>query len=253
MLTEERQAIILQNIKEKGSMTVAELSDLLHISESTVRRDLSAMDSEGLINKVHGGATARIGNLFSTRESEIGMKRTQFQQEKAAIGKKAASLIEPDDFVYIDAGSTTEALARAIVGPSKTSAIYVTNGLIQAEILLHNGCTVYVLEGRLRSETEAIVGSGAINSLKKYQFTIGFFGTNGVDYNLGYTTPDIEESEVKRDAFSRCLKTYVLADHSKFNHITPVTFGNLSDAVIITDKLIDKRYKQRVKILEADA
>ena len=128
----------------------------------------------------------------------------------------------------------------------------MTNGLIQAEILMHNGCTVYVLEGRLRSETEAIVGSGAINSLRKYQFTAGFFGANGVDYNLGYTTPDIEESEVKRDAFNRCLKTYVLADHSKFNHITPVTFGKLSDAVIITDQLIDKRYRQRVKILEAD-
>lgn len=134
------------------------------------------MDAEGLINKVHGGATARIGNLFSTRESEIGMKRTQFKQEKTAIGKKAAGLIETDDFVYIDAGTTTEALARAIVGPSKTGAIYVTNGLIQAEILMHNGCTVYVLEGRLRSETEAIVGSGAINSLRKYQFTAGFLG-----------------------------------------------------------------------------
>lgn len=251
MLTEERQAIILQNIKEKGSMTVAELSSLLKISESTVRRDLTAMDAEGLINKVHGGATARIGKLFSTRESELAQKRTQFQDEKNAIGREGAKLIQADDFVYIDAGSTTEALAHAVVSRGKSEAVFVTNGLIQAEVLLHAGCTVYVLEGRLRPETEAIVGSGAIQSLRKYQFTIGFFGTNGVDFNLGYTTPDIEEAEVKRDAFSRCLKTYVLADHSKFNHITPVTFGKLSDAAVITDQMPDHRYKQRVKIVEA--
>lgn len=252
MLTKGRQKIILRVLQERGSVTVSELTALLDSSESTIRRDLHAMDSEGLLNKVHGGATAIESAPFSTRESTIGLKRTQQLAEKQAIGKLAAGLVGREDFVFVDSGSTTEALAAAIADPAALAAIYVTNGLIQAELLLRKGCTVYVLEGRLRAETEAIVGSGTMLSLEKYQFTMGFFGTNGIDLERGYTTPDVEESQIKTSAFARCEKPFVLADASKFNQITPVTFGDLAGATIVTDRLPDARYGRYTTIMEAN-
>ena len=105
MLSQERQSLILDIIKEQGSVTVTRLTEILQSSESTVRRDLSYLASKGKINKVHGGATA-LGQEFIKLEDNIEEKLTKNTDEKTKIAQYAASQIQDDDFVFIDAGSS---------------------------------------------------------------------------------------------------------------------------------------------------
>lgn len=113
MLPEERYAAILKMVEEKRAVTVSELTEALNSSESTIRRDLAALDNIGKLNKVHGGATA-IDVFYSTKDDDVSIRQSRNTEQKNAIGKYAASLIQENDFVYIDAGTTTEALINYI-------------------------------------------------------------------------------------------------------------------------------------------
>ena len=127
MLAEERFALILNLLAEKRTATVQELCEALNASESTIRRDLNELDRLGKVNKVHGGATLP-DSQFRADEPTMAAKESLAVAEKRAIANAAAALITAEDFVYLDAGSTTLALARAISGPALDAA-YVTNGV----------------------------------------------------------------------------------------------------------------------------
>lgn len=107
MLTEERLQEIERIVKEKGSASIPELMERMGISESTARRDLTLLDKQGRLQKVRGGAMI-ISDVYSTKEDTVLQKKDRNLEEKVEIAKYAASLIEPNDFVYLDAGTTTE-------------------------------------------------------------------------------------------------------------------------------------------------
>lgn len=106
MLTEERYATILRILKEKQAVTVPELTRALCTSESTIRRDLTALHKRGMLYKVYGGATS-IDSNYTAMEEDMPTKSSRCTEEKIAIARRAASLVTRKDFVYIDAGSTT--------------------------------------------------------------------------------------------------------------------------------------------------
>ena len=137
MLAEERFAQILALMAEKRTATVQELCEALNASESTIRRDLNELDRLGKVNKVHGGATLP-DSQFRADEPTMAAKESLAVAEKRAIANAAAALITAEDFVYLDAGSTTLALARAISGPA-LDATYVTNGVAHARLLAQKG------------------------------------------------------------------------------------------------------------------
>lgn len=248
MLTEERYAAILKMVEKKRVVTVSELTEALNSSESTIRRDLTALGNIGKLNKVHGGATA-IDVLYSTKDDDVSIRQNRNTEQKKAIAKYAASLIRENDFVYIDAGTTTDLLINYI---TEKNAVYVTNGTVHAKKLAQKGCKVFILGGELKMATDAVVGNEAISSLKKYNFTKGFFGTNGISAKIGYTTPDVSEALVKAEALSKCGEKYVLADPSKFNSISPITFAGLESACIITTALEDRQYQKYTTVLETE-
>ena len=97
------------------------------------------------------------------------------------------------------------------------------------------GNKVILIEGELKGSTEALVGGYAAASLKKFHFSKGFFGTNGLTKKAGFTTPDTSEALVKNKAMEQCKECYVLADQSKFDKISPVTFQQFGRAIIITE------------------
>lgn len=143
MLAEERFSRILSIIEAEGSATIQELMTALDASESTVRRDLITMDENGLLTKVHGGAIARRPSV-STHDEDVRNRKTMNAEQKNAIAKYAASLIRPDDFVYLDAGTSTEAMIPFI---KETQAVFVTNAISHAKLLAEKGCRVYLLGG----------------------------------------------------------------------------------------------------------
>lgn len=246
MLAQERYAKITSMVESRGSVTVAELVDRLDISESTIRRDLAAMDAAGMVEKVRGGAIA-VNAVYATHDDDITLRQERHRQEKQKIARYASQLIYPEDFVFIDAGTTTEILAGMI---GNTDAVYVTNGIAQAMILSARGCRVYLLGGECKRATEAIVGEEAVSSVKKYNFTKGFFGTNGITRKNGFTTPEVKEAMVKTAAMENCRDCFVLADHSKFGQISAVTFGRFEKAMIITDSVGTRRSERDQNIVE---
>lgn len=246
MLTEERYAAILKILEEKKAVTVLDLTKTLRTSESTIRRDLTALHQEGKVCKVYGGATS-VDNNYSTREEAISEKKDLHMEDKRRIARTAAALIEPGDFVYLDAGTTTDCMIDCL---TQGSAVYATNGILHAHKLASRGLKVFILGGSVKAMTAAIAGEGAVNDLKRFNFTKGFFGVNGISIKAGFTTPDSSEGCVKSEALSRCKKAYVLADPSKFNKISPITFANISCADIITTALQEQKYRDYTTILE---
>lgn len=248
MLTEKRYEIILKLLAEKKSITVAELTERLDASESTIRRDLNALHNSGKLHKVYGGATS-LEASYSSVEEDMLAKASLHKEAKLAIAKYAVTLISANDFIYLDAGTTTGALLD-FIEPSK--AIFITNGPHHAIRLAARGFHVQIIGGRLKDTTSAIVGGEAIESIKKYNFTKGFFGVNAISLKAGYSTPDLSEGLVKSEALSRCEKAYVLADSSKFNRVAPMTFAPLPNATIITAGRTDRKYRDYTTLIEVN-
>ena len=236
MLTEERHHKILDLVNQKGSITVSELKDLLGISESTARRDIVSLDKMGRLEKVFGGALA-IKEEVLTVEPTVSQKADLCIEEKRAIAEYATGLVEPSDLVYVDSGTTTLSLVRRL--PQISGAVFVTNGIAHAEALNAAGNKVILIGGELKNVTEAIVGTTAVLMIQQFRFTKGFFGVNGISRRAGLTTPEYNEALVKQEAMRHCQNCYVLADSSKFHKASAVTFGDISHATIITEKIPD--------------
>lgn len=246
LLTEERFAKILAMVDKNGSATVAELMDSLGISESTIRRDLNALDKRGELQKVRGGAISK-NAPYTTKDDEVKLRKSRNVDEKIAVAEYAAQLIQDDDFVYIDAGTTTEYMIDFI---TNRNAMYVTNAVGHAKKLSALGCKVYLIGGEFKGTTEAIVGEDAVTSLEKFNFTKGFFGTNGITEKNGFTTPEIKEAMVKQVAMNSSRDCYILADDSKFGKISAVCFGKFQDAVILTNRVTQKKFAECKNIVE---
>ena len=246
MLTEERKLLILEEVNKRKSATVQELKDELGVSESTIRRDITALSREGRLVKVFGGAVA-LEKPPSSEELSVLTKESINKDEKLRIAQYAASLIAPGDYVYLDSGTTTEYMTGFI---SEKKATYVTNAVSHAKDLVRKGLKVLLIGGELKENTEAIVGADAILHIQKYHFTKGFFGTNGVNMKLGFTTPDVREALVKRVAIENTQAggRFILADHDKFGKSSAVTFADFGGAVIITDKFPGEVYGNAVDI-----
>ena len=250
MLAEERFAKILDLLAEKRSATVQELCEALNASESTIRRDLTELDRLGKLNKVHGGATLP-DSQFLADELTMDAKQALAIAEKRDIARAAAMLILPQDFIYIDAGTTTLALVQALSG-SALEAHYVTNGIAHARLLVQKGCKVFVPGGMLRPNTEAIVGAAAVASLQAYNFNKAFLGANGVDLQAGFTTPDPEEAAVKATAVRHARESWFLVDSTKFARVYPAVITELQGGAILTDRCPAPQYAKVTLVKETE-
>lgn len=232
MLKEERFSKIIELVNEKGSVKTTEVSEALAISLATVRRDLNELHELNKIVKVFGGASSIKNAQFISTEDDLDYKFTINTKEKDLIGKFAASLISENDFVYLDAGTSVEALIDYICAEN---TYYVTNSLTIGKKLSLIGKKVFIVPGEFKKGTGALIGASTCEYLDNFNFSIGFFGTNGIHEQVGFTTPDINEAMVKSKAISRCNKVYFLADSSKFGKVSKVTFSNNPNLEIITN------------------
>ena len=251
MLAEERFTLILDLLARQRTATVQELCEALNASESTIRRDLNELDKLGKVNKVHGGATLP-DSQFRADEPTMAAKEELAVAQKQSIALAAVELIQPEDFIFLDAGSTTLAVARCLSGPA-LKARYVTNGVAHARLLAQKGCRVFLPGGLLRPETEAIIGAAALVTLQQYNFTKAFLGANGVALDAGFTTPDPEEAAVKAAALRRARESWFLVDDSKFAKVYPAVIADLHGGAILTNRCPNPKYRQFTLIKETEA
>jgi DeoR family fructose operon transcriptional repressor len=162
----------------------------------------------------------------------------------------AALEIENGDCIYLDAGTTTLAMIPYIEAKDVT---VVTNGLSHVEALVSKRIRSYLLGGMMKIHTKAVIGSIALQNMDNFRFDKCFLGTNGVDPEMGYTTPDPEEALIKRRAHQLSGKSYVLADSSKIGEITFAKLFELEEADLITEQMPDHWravIEQKTKIIE---
>jgi DeoR family fructose operon transcriptional repressor len=239
MLPEERRNAIVSYVDKHNTATVQELVDAIDASAATIRRDLVILQDENRIVKVFGGATSINFKEISAAELSVAEKAMCNMREKDLIAQYAASLIEDDDFVYIDSGTTTLSLIDHI---ENKKASYITNGIVHAKRLIERGLSAMIIGGRIKPSTEAVIGAYCGEALSRFYFTKSFMGTNGISDMAGFSTPDVDEALVKSEAIKHTLHPYVLADHSKFGAVSSVTFAKIWDCCIITDMRPDSKY-----------
>lgn len=247
MLTEERYRIILERLQERGVVKLQELVELLEASESTVRRDLIDLEERQLLKRIHGGAA-----MPSPKIQEPGIEEKTFKniQQKNIVARLAAAQVEDGESIYLDAGTTTLAMIPFIDAKDVT---VVTNGLSHIEALVSKRIKSYLLGGMMKIHTKAVIGSIALQNMDNFRFDRCFLGTNGVDVEMGYTTPDPEEALIKRRAHQLSASSYVLADSSKIGEVSFAKLLDLNEATLITETLPEswkKAISQKTKIIE---
>lgn len=231
MLTNERHEFILNLLAEKQTIKTQDIVEMTAASESTIRRDFSDLENQQKLMRVFGGAVLPDRNLT---EPSVADKSTKHLAEKIRLAKFAASFIEEQDSVFLDAGTTTFQMIPYLKGKN---IVVVTNGLTLVEALNDNGIPAYLTGGRIKARTGALVGAHAMHSLEQYRFDICFLGVNGFHPEYGYTTPDPEEAAIKRRASLLSRNCYVLADHSKFNKVSFAKIMDLDEAVLVVDEM----------------
>lgn len=256
MLPGERRLEILELLRQNRAISVVDLSRDLASSVATIRRDLTILEKEGKLERTHGGA------LVGNDEGLVGdesfyMKESVNAAEKAAIAKVAMTMLSDGDSIILDAGSTTQALAKRI-GRSDLRLTVVTNSATNIQLLIRNpNITLILLGGQVRLNTLATVGRSAIEALSGLNVRMTFVGVNGLSPTQGLMTPDPEEGDIKTAMIAAGRHCIVLADHSKFRKQAMCRFAPIEKVdTIVTGKktdssTMDAYRKAGVRVLEA--
>ncbi len=214
MLAEQRQQVILEEIRRLGAVRVSELTGMLSVSDMTIRRDLDALAASGLVDKVHGGATA--ADRLSTDEPGFEAKSDRQIREKEAIAQAAAKLVEPGQAIGLTGGTTTWRLAHHLVDIFQLTV--VTNSIEVANVFHHarRPDLTVVLTGGVRTPSDALVGPVAMTTLRSLHLDLVFVGVHGMAEDAGFTTPNLLEAEADQAFIESAARIVVVADHTKW-------------------------------------
>lgn len=203
--------MILEMVRATGAVSLRELARVVQTSEVTVRRDVRALEAEGLLDRRHGGAVLP-GGL--TRESGFPQKSLSATAEKTAIADVAAGLVREGEAIVVGAGTTTQELARRLARVAGLTV--VTNSLLVAQALAHaNRVEVVMTGGTLRGTNYALVGSGAEQSLQGLRVSRAFLSGSGLTAERGLSTSNMLSASVDRALVQAAAEVVVLADHTK--------------------------------------
>lgn len=236
MYAPERHQEILGLARSVGRVDVNGLAQNLAVTPETIRRDLSVLERQGLVRRVHGGAipVERLGI-----EPGIADKEGLLAAEKLRIARLALGELPPGGTVLFDAGTTTVRVAELL--PTDRDFVVVTNALPIATILATRANVVlHFVGGAVRGRTLASVGPWAERALADIQADVLFLGANGITPDRGLTTPDLAEAGVKRALVHAARRVVALADHTKIGRSDFARIVGLDEVdLLITDDGLD--------------
>lgn len=210
MIAAQRRRIIVETIERDGAVSISALTELLDASAVTIRRDLDQLADEGRLHRTHGGAVI----ASSARESSYAEKLEQALAEKTAIAIAAAAHVRPGDVVALGPGTTTELLAKELLG--RTGLRVVTNSLLVAEAMVGSPDNeVIVVGGALRHPIRALVGGSTVTQLQGLRVDTAFLSGNGLAADFGLSTPAVPVADTDRAMASRAERVVALVDHTK--------------------------------------
>src|SRR6185436_4396642 len=244
--TVSRRIKILELLKTHGQVNVNELSDSLGVTGVTIRNDLAQLEKKRVLIRARGGAIKLEQNI-ADEDYPLSDKQKKHLLEKREIGKKAAELIEENNTIIIDSGSTTYELAKNLKKFNDLTVI--TNALNVATILAeYNNINVIVPGGMLKKNSISLVGILAEKGFKDYFCDKLFLGVDGFDLDFGISTPDPEEAHLNKIMIEISKEVIVLTDSSKFHRrglvlIAPVNKIN----TVVTDNGILQESKDKLE------
>ncbi len=233
-MIQARRSEILSLARQNGEVSAAELSKLLGVSEVTVRSDLKALATAGQLRRTRGGARLP---LDIQREFPLEETSRKHSAAKRRIGRAAAALVQDGETVFLDVGSTTTEVARALP-PTLRGVTIITNGLnIALELERLPNVRVIVTGGMLRPLQHSLVSPYALEMLGRIHANRLFLGCNGVSARAGVTNANHEEAEIKRIMVHQAREVVVVADHSKLGQVSQAQVASVSAVdTLITDR-----------------
>ena len=241
MLAAERRRIITERIKAVGQVVVSALSTEFAVSEETIRRDLEALERDGVAVRIYGGAVLagndRVAPPYSIR------KNTNVEP-KVAIAQKLGSLLKDGDTLMVDESSTSAYAVRAIRHLKNITLI--TNSV---ELLRERQDSWHIIStgGTLKPDVLALVGPHAVRTVKSYHVRYAILSCRGINESLGLADSDDEVVAVKQAMMASCDRVLLLADHRKFDRTGLVSLGRLRDVdKLITDCAPSPEWQKRL-------
>lgn len=231
-----RDGLLRDFVERRGFAAVSEIASELGVSEITVRRDLTRLESLGVLVRTHGGALAGkigSGDTFDSDEPSFEARRRRNADAKARIGEAAATLIRPGATIAIDVGTTALELARHLT--TRDDVKIFTNSIRAATLLADGPAPVYLPGGQVRAKEFSVHGSIAVAQLRHYWFDQAFIGFSGLT-DQGLFDYSLEDTEIKRVYIERAAQIVALCDSSKFGRLSMARVGTLDELdTLITD------------------
>lgn len=243
MLSLKRQDEILEIINKNKSATVEELSAELFVSCATIRRDLAAMEKQGLIRRSHGGA---IPFKSSAEEPALVIREHENTAAKRAIATQAFRLIKSGDSVFMDSSSTVGFVIPLLNNLKYLSitTIGLKNALLLSQI---SSAKVYIAGGQIHNHSNSITGTDTMDYISRIHADIALISCSGVDLKAGFTDADIEQSKLKRQMRKNADKVAMLCDCTKFGKTFMCTDFNFDEIdYFITDKMPPEEYVKKI-------
>lgn len=211
MKYEERKEKILSLLDRYETMQVQQLIDVIGSSPATIRRDLTQMEKEGVLQRFWGG--------IRRRQTPENLRKDHLKQQIAdenysMIGKVAAEQLQDNELIFIGSGTTTLAMIPFI---NNKNIHVITNGIPQMEALHRKNIQALLLCGFFKEYSRSVVGKETIEMLKKYKFDRAFLGANGIDEQLCMLSADEYEDSIKRLCIQQSKSTYLLVGKEKFH------------------------------------
>jgi DeoR family glycerol-3-phosphate regulon repressor len=212
---DERHAAILELLGLNQEIKVDEIAEKLLVSRETIRRDLAALDSRGLLRRVHGGAQL----AKTSQEAPFRQRLTENTAAKEKIARMAVGLFEPDDTLFIDTGSTTEFFAEALARTRRHTIITNSVGVALKMHLGSSQSRVYLIGGEYRGETGEVLGSITLDQIGKLRADHAVLTVGAIDAIDGFMDFDLEEAMVARAMIAQSQRVTIIADGSKFGRV----------------------------------
>lgn len=229
----QRHEEMIRMVRESGFATIQALADHFGITPQSVRRDINTLSAKGLLQRYHGGA----GPSVSTENMDYVDRKILCLTEKRSIGQMVASVIPNRSSLFINIGTTTEEVARALGGHKNLRVI--TNSLNVATILTGNPeVEIIVAGGLIRHHDGGIVGEAAIDFIRQFKVDYGIIGISGIDMDGTLLDFDYREVKVARAIMENSRQIFLVTDHTKFGRNAMVRLGNIEEIdALFTDKM----------------
>ena len=246
LIPAERRKVIRELVRAQGVVRVADLSAQLDVSEITVRRDLEALEQEGVLERTHGGA------IYSQRlraEPLYTDKDRIHRREKQAIGRAAAALVKDGDTLLINSGSTTLQVIHHLRLSGRQGIKIVTSNVGALAEVLDSDLELILIGGSFRQQSNSLVGPLAVMALERVNANRAFIGVDGVSARHGLTTPILQEAEIAQLMIERTHgPVIVVADHSKVGVIADFVTAPIDRVnILVTDEGFDEEYRAELE------